>query len=128
LPGNSRPEPDVTLLRWRDDYYSGKSPTLEDVLLVIEVAETSIKYDSETKGRLYAEAGIPEYWLLNLWGGGVEVYADPIEGTYQTTKKAKRGDTLSLPYALGHIEVSNIFGRTSGSRRDSTWTRFQNQS
>src|SRR4051794_33679462 len=57
LPDHSRPQPDVTLLRWRDDYYEAKPPTPEDVILVIEVAETSIDYDRKTKRPMYARAG-----------------------------------------------------------------------
>jgi Uma2 family endonuclease len=114
LPGsNSRPEPDVTLLRWRDDYYAGKRPGPEDVLVLVEVAETSIRYDRGVKGRLYAEAGIPEYWIVNLRAGVVEVYGNPVEGAYKQARKARRGETLALPSGLGAIEVSEILrGRT----------------
>ena len=112
LPGsNSRPEPDVTLLRWRDDYYANARPTPQDVLLVIEVAESSVQRDRTVKGPLYAEAGIPEYWIVNLQDSVIEVYSDPIEGAYKQTSKAKRGDTLPLPADLGGaVQVSEILG------------------
>jgi Uma2 family endonuclease len=107
----SRPEPDVTLLRWRDDYYGASKPaTASDVLLIIEVAETSVKYDRSVKGPLYAEAGIPEYWIVNLKDGAIEVYTDPSEGAYKQTRKARRGETLPLPAELGTLEVSDILG------------------
>src|SRR5205823_1229767 len=80
---NSRPEPDAILLKWRDDYYAAKRPTPEDVLLVIEVSDTTLKYDRSVKVALYAQAGIPEYWIANLRTNVIEVYTDPSEGAYQ---------------------------------------------
>lgn len=113
LPGNSRPEPDVTLLRWRDDYYAARRPAPEDVLLIIEVAETSLKYEREVKGRLYAQAGIPEYWIVNLRDAVIEVYSRPVEGAFQDVKKAGHGETLALPSQLrddDKINISDILG------------------
>jgi Uma2 family endonuclease len=105
----SRPEPDVTLLRWRDDYYGAGNPaTASDVLLVIEVAETSVKYDRTVKGPLYAEAGIAEYWIVNLRDGVIEVYTNPSGGAYGQPRKARRGELLPLPEGLGAIGVSDI--------------------
>ncbi len=66
LPDNSQPEPDVTLLKWRDDLYAGKSPSAEDVLLVIEVADKPVRYDRDVKKALYARAAIPQYWFVNV--------------------------------------------------------------
>src|SRR5438045_7962315 len=77
---NARPEPDAILLKWRDDYYAAKRPTPEDVLLIIEVSDTTLKYDRTTKTTLYAEAGIPEYWIVNLRNRVIEVYTEPSEG------------------------------------------------
>ena len=112
LPGsNSRPEPDVTLLRWRDDYYANARPTPQDVLLVIEVAESSVQRDRTVKGPLYAEAGIPEYWIVNLQDQVIEVYSNPVKGEYKRAKQAKRGATLPLPGGLAAvIQVSDILG------------------
>src|SRR5437016_5067831 len=63
---DSRPQPDITILKWRDDFYKAKRPTAEDVLLLVEVAYSSLKFDRGVKLKLYAEAGIPEYWVVNL--------------------------------------------------------------
>lgn len=113
LPSHSRPEPDLTLLRWRDDYNTNKPPAGEDVLLVVEVADSSLNYDRTVKGPVYAEAGIPEYWLVNLQDDLIEIYADPTAGTYKGTKKARRGETLSLPGGFeGTMQVSDILGTT----------------
>jgi Uma2 family endonuclease len=78
------------------------------VLVIIEVAETSIGYDRKVKGRIYAEAGISEYWIVNLKDRAVEVYTAPSEGAYKQTRKARRGETLPLPAELGILAVSDI--------------------
>jgi Uma2 family endonuclease len=110
---DSRLQPDITLLRWRDDLYRGrgKRPSADDVLLLIEVADTSLKFDRGAKLALYAEAGIPEYWVVNLKKDVIEVYTDPAEGKYQTVKVAHRGEALQLPGGLeGSIAVSDVLG------------------
>ncbi len=112
LSGDSRPEPDVTLLRWREDYYAGKQPTSEDVLLVIEVSETSLKYDRVVKGQLYAQAGIPAYWIVNLRADVIEVYTNPAGDAYQVVGQTKRGEKLILPGVVGDIiEIDDILGQ-----------------
>ncbi len=108
---NSRPQPDVTVLRWRDDFYRSMGPTAEDVILLIEVSESSLKYDRGSKLQLYAEAGIAEYWVVNLAGGVVEVYTEPGKGKYKSVKRLKRGETLPLPGKLeGSIAVADVLG------------------
>jgi Uma2 family endonuclease len=110
--GNSRPQPDLALLKWQD-YSASRPATTSDVLLVIEVADTSIAYDRKVKGPLYAGAGIPEYWIVNLQGRVVEVYTHPTEGAYKQVRKARRGDAVALPAGLeGAVQVSDILGRT----------------
>ena len=106
----SRPQPDITILRWRDDYYRGKRPTAEDVLLLVEVAESSLKYDRGLKRALYAEAGIAEYWVVNLVDAVIEVYTDPAEGKYQSVLTVRRGETLQLPGGMGSIAVADVLG------------------
>lgn len=107
----SRPQPDVVLLRWRDDLYNRKHPTADDVLLLIEVADSSVNYDRKVKAPLYARAGIPEYWLVNLPKSIVEVYTFPHLNGYQQVLTLGRGETLALPSGLpGTISVDDIFG------------------
>lgn len=108
---NSRPQPDITILRWRDDLYRGKRPVAEDVILLVEVSHKTLKFDRGDKLKLYAEAGIPEYWLVNIADDIVEVYTDPGEGKYRSVRKGKRGDTLQLPGGLeGSIAVDDVLG------------------
>lgn len=110
LRGNSRPQPDLTLLKSRD-FRRDNPPAAEDVILVIEVAESSLRYDRTVKGPLYGEAGIPEYWIVNLKEGVIEVYTEPAEGAYRSVRHAKRGEMLALPGGIrGGIEVGEIVG------------------
>ena len=95
----SEPQPDVVVLRFREDYYP-EHPTPTDVLLVIEVADTSLAYDRQVKLPLYAQAGIPEVWLVDLTGDAIERHSEPSEGGYRRVERVGRGETLvslSLP-------------------------------
>lgn len=87
----SEPQPDVALLRWRDDFYRGAHPTPADVLLVVEVADTTVAADRGVKLPLYARSGVPEAWLVNIPEGVVEVYSDPSGGAYQRAEVFGRG-------------------------------------
>ena len=90
----SEPEPDIALLKPREDFYAQEHPGPDDVLLVIEVSDTSAEYDTEVKLPLYARSGISETWLVNLATGTVEVHSQPISGEYRQTLRAKRGEAL----------------------------------
>jgi len=74
---DSEPEPDVMLLKPRDDYYAARLPQPVVILLLIEVADSSLEYDREVKSGLYAENGIGEYWIVNLLEKSLEVYRQP---------------------------------------------------
>lgn len=111
LPDASRPQPDVALLKWRDDLYAGKHPTSEDVLLLIEVADSSLENDRTEKASLYAEAGIPEMWIVNLPEQVVEVYSGPTGVAYKNMRRAVRGESLPLPNQMeGIVPVDDILG------------------
>jgi Uma2 family endonuclease len=91
----SEPEPDVALLRPRADLYAQGHPTPGDVLLIVEVADTTVLSDRNVKVPLYARAGIPEVWLIDLPQEVVEIYARPAEGVYQVQRQARRGEQLT---------------------------------
>ena len=95
LDGYSEPEPDVALVKPRDDFYSREHPGPGDVLLLIEVADTSVERDLEAKLPLYARAGIPEAWLVNLPAETIEVHSRPDSDGYRETVRAKRGETVT---------------------------------
>lgn len=112
IGSNARPEPDVALLRPRPDLSAQSPPLAADVLLVVEIADSSVAYDRKVKRRLYAEAGIPEYWVVNLQEQIIEHYSNPAEGEYKQATQARRGDTLTLPVGLGDIQVTDILVNT----------------
>ncbi len=100
----SEPEPDLALLRPRADDYAAAHPTAADVLLVVEVAETSADYDRQLKLPLYARHGIPEAWLVDLERGRVEVYRRPTAEGYGEVMALGPGDALS-PLALPDVSL-----------------------
>ena len=107
----SEPQPDIAVLTRRDDFYSSGHPTPEDVLLVVEVADSSVQYDRMIKMPLYARSEIPEVWLVDVARDLVEVYAQPVSGRYQDFREARRGETLTLSSLLDHeISVDEILG------------------
>jgi Uma2 family endonuclease len=88
----SEPQPDIALLKWRDDFYRDAHPTPADVLLVIEVADTTLESDRAYKIPLYAKASISEAWIINLPDETVELYADAEDGAYSVHTNFKRGE------------------------------------
>ena len=111
LDDYSEPQPDIAVLKPRDDFYNGAHPRPEDVLLVIEVSDTTLEYDRKLKVPLYARAGIPEAWVVNLPEERIEVYSDPVGGEYQTFRSYKRGRRLqSHTLAALRLSVSKVLG------------------
>jgi Uma2 family endonuclease len=107
----SEPQPDIALLRPRDDFYSNAHPTPADVLLIIEVADTTVEYDRRVKLPLYARAGIPETWLMVLPKDLIEVHSQPVNGKYQKVQRLKRGKTLVSPTVAGlSFKVDDLLG------------------
>jgi Uma2 family endonuclease len=107
----SEPQPDLALLKPRRDFYANSHPTAEDVLVVIEVADTSVEYDRSVKLPLYARAGIPEAWLLVLPKEVIEVHSQPRNGKYQKVRRLKRGKTLTSPTIPGlSCRVEDLLG------------------
>lgn len=92
----SEPEPDFMLLKPNADFYSSRHPNANDVLLLIEVADSSLTFDQNQKLRLYALHGIPEYWLLNLNDECLEVYRKPNGEVYAEKTTLRAGDTITL--------------------------------
>ncbi|MEH2416133.1 Uma2 family endonuclease [Nostoc sp.] len=85
LPPNSEPEPDFAIVQNRDDNYLSSHPKPTDVLLVMEVADSSLAYDQDVKIPLYAKAGITDYWIFNLFDNYLESYSEPyqdVQGKY----------------------------------------------
>jgi Uma2 family endonuclease len=111
LDEHSQPQPDITVLKRRDDFYRRAHPKPEDILLVIEVSDTTLEYDMKVKVPLYARAGIPEAWLVNLRGGRIKAYADPAKGSYQTITSYARGEEVqSRSLAALRVSVAEVLG------------------
>lgn len=93
----SEPEPDIALVRKRDNYYADRHPLPKEIILVIEVADSSLERDRQAKLPLYAQAGIPEYWIVNLEQREIEVYQSPIKDQYRSRHIYLPGDDIPLP-------------------------------
>ena len=111
LGDNSEPEPDVMLLRWRDDFYEGGHPGPADVLLLIEVSDTTVDYDRNEKLSAYAAAGIPEVWIASRQDRRIESYADPDGDEYATVRHYGAGERIA-PRAFPDVtlDVDRIIG------------------
>jgi Uma2 family endonuclease len=105
----NEPEPDLVLLRPQADFYASRIPSAADVLLIIEVAESSLDYDREVKAELYAGAGVPEYWLADLNSRQLACYSEPVDGSYRTLRHRSPGESVApvllptCPIAVGDL-------------------------
>ncbi|HXU90466.1 MAG TPA: Uma2 family endonuclease [Methylomirabilota bacterium] len=106
----SEPQPDVVLLRPRAVSYSRELPASQDVLLAVEVADTTVRFDRIVKARLYARAGISEFWLCLAADGVVEVYRRPSAGGYADVTQHGPGQAVA-PLAFPDVSfaVTDVF-------------------
>jgi len=101
----SEPQPDLLLLKPRPDDYSSAHPQMEDVLLLIEVADSSLAFDCGTKRDLYSHFGIAEYWVIDLNSQRTLVYLCPVDSAFQRTREYLVGDAIS-PMAIPQLKVA----------------------
>jgi Uma2 family endonuclease len=102
----SEPEPDVVVTREATTAYADRHPGPADVQLIVEVADTTLRTDLLLKSRLYARAGIPEYWVFDLNGRQLHVHRDPAEGEYSSVNILAEDDhiaPISAPQSLASI-------------------------
>jgi Uma2 family endonuclease len=110
LSTESEPEPDLAILRPRADYYARAHPGPADVLLVIEVADSSLDYDRGRKAEAYARSGIPELWIVDLASEVVFVCRDPRAGSYRVEETRRRGQRLEVAGLAGvALAVDQMF-------------------
>ncbi len=102
---DSEPQPDVALLRPRPDFYARSHPEAPDVYLVIEVADTSLVTDREVKFPIYARAGVPEAWLLDVVTQHLEVHRHPTPDGYRDVHSFRRGESVA-PEAFPHLVLT----------------------
>ena len=105
LAEDSEPEPDIAVIRLRTVPYKEREAFREDALLLIEVAESSLAYDRSTKLRLYAEAGIPEYWVVDCLAESVEIHRGPDAGRYRDVSRVEGAASVS-PQAFPDVVLS----------------------
>ena len=105
LADDTEPEPDLAVIRRRPVPYKEREAHAEDVLLLIEVAESSLAYDRSTKLRLYAEGGIPEYWVVDCAAESVEVHRTPEAGGYRDVSRVTGAATVA-PQAFSDVTLS----------------------
>jgi len=111
---DSEPEPDFAIVRGDENDYLARHPTAADIGLVVEVSDSTLPGDRDDKGRIYARAGIPCFWIVNLVDGQIEVYTSP-SGPVPDPKFAQRvdyrpGDSVSLALggAILHVAVQDL--------------------
>lgn len=111
LDDETLPQPDVALLQPRDDFYSKHHPGPQDILLLIEVSDSTVPYDRRIKASLYSTAGVIEYWIVNLPERQIEVYREPRPNGYRTLTRYAPGETITpLAFADITVSVSDIIG------------------
>lgn len=111
LGPRSEPQPDFALLRFRSDRYKTRLPEAADVLLLVEIADSSAQYDREVKLPLYARHGIPEYWIINVPERRIEMYAEPdaAGACYRQSRLVSEGGLAPLCFPDIKLEIGEVF-------------------
>jgi Uma2 family endonuclease len=107
----TEPQPDVVVFKPRADFYAARKPTPDDVLLIVEIADTSLSYDTKIKLPRFAAAGIPEVWIEDLQKETLLVYRNPARDAYAITMTLRSGDSIS-PFAFPGVtfKIADLFG------------------
>ncbi len=115
LDDGSEPEPDVAVLKPRADDYESATPRPEEVLLLIEVADSTLRDDRDVKIPLYAESGIPECWLVDIVGRAVEVYRQPVGSRYAESQRIGPAGNLGIVALPGvSLDALDLFRPARG--------------
>lgn len=111
LDDHSQPQPDLLVLRARADYYRKAHPCAADVLLLIEVADATVRFDRDVKIPLYARHGVSEVWLVDVARRCVEVYRDPqpTDGEYHQMTLYRQGELMPRELPMVRIAVEQLF-------------------
>jgi len=109
LPDNSEPEPDLAVVIGAEEEFDNRHPAAADVLLVVEVSNTTLTFDRGPKAAAYAAAGIRDYWVLNLNERRLEVHRDPRNGAYQSITPLNENEAVSpLNAPQAFIRVADL--------------------
>jgi Uma2 family endonuclease len=105
----TEPEPDVAMLRPRADFYRHAHPTGTDTLLVIEVSDSTLRYDRDVRVPLYARHGVPEVWIVDLQHGRLLVYGSPADGEYRQQTSVEQPGVTPLAALPGvSVDLSRL--------------------
>lgn len=111
LGSSSEPQPDIALVQRRADFYEESLPNSEDILLLVEVADSTVNYDRDVKVPNYSRSGIQEVWLWDLEANCLEVYRNPTANGYISVQKFERGETVSpLDFPDFAVSIDGILG------------------
>jgi len=105
LDDYSAPQPDIVLLKRRYDFYAARLPEPGDMLLIVEIADSSLEYDRKIKTALYAERGLPEYWISDIRNDRLLVFSEPDGKSYRARRELRRGDRIA-PRLLPECELA----------------------
>ncbi|MFB2879256.1 Uma2 family endonuclease [Floridanema aerugineum] len=115
LLNNSEPEPDLAIVKNKPDDYLSAHPIPNDVLLIIEISDSTLNYDREVKLSLYAEAGISDYWIFNLFDNQLEAHSEPFQNSqgnfgYQNRRIVLPNQAIALPpFPDLSLDLSRVF-------------------
>ena len=111
LSRSSEPQPDLALVKPRTDFYSEAHPTASDTLLVIEVSDTTLRFDHEIKMPLYARHGVPEAWILEIRAGQLHRFRSPAGGQYGDVALIREPGLVPITALPGiDVDLSGLFG------------------
>ena len=111
LDAENEVQPDFALLRTSPSFYLERHPGPAEVLLIIEVADSTLGFDRGTKARLYARAGIAELWIFDLAGRALEVHRDPGPNSYATIRRLRPGERIApLAFPSFEIDPADVLG------------------
>lgn len=110
LSRSTEPQPDLAVLRARKDFYSGNHPTAVDVLLLVEVSDSSVRYDRQIKLPLYARHGVREFWLVDVSKRELSMFRAPQDGSYSEVTATKTpGITTAALLQQAPIDLTGLF-------------------
>lgn len=104
LDNHSEPLPDIALLKPRSDLYETEHPGPADILLILEISDTSSAFDRQVKAPMYARTGITELWLELISEECIEIYTDPVDGIYRQVRLARRDESL-IPQSFPQVTI-----------------------
>jgi Uma2 family endonuclease len=106
----SEPQPDCALAKPRKDFYRSGHPQPDDLLLVVEVADSSLRFDRDVKSALYARHGVAELWLIDVRAKRLTRYRDPVGGVYRRVDEPNVAAAIDLPDgAIGAVDLAPLF-------------------